>query len=560
MPQMDDDDAIQLARDLRLQEFGAGRTDASRAPSWSRSGRAAGHRRRPGDAAVLLLDGDEVLGHEELTRALTAAVAATASGVILDAYITKMISGEDTGLRPGIMPMPSVSKLLTKALVGGRVLDRAQQAEDDEAERARRSSSRTSEPVNLVAVDLLWLDGEWLLDVPLLERKRLLASVLPGDPTGARRACSSVRPIETWIGSWREHGLPGARVQGRELALPTGRGRPGLDHDTDAPPLRRRPDARLQGVAAVRGGTVGSMPETALTPAMREQIARLGEADIMVGIPSFKNAATIGYVVRAAQAGLVQYFPDLRPVVVNSDAGSPGRHRPRRHRYRAARLHRADPARPPEPQALAGQPDLPRDRRGRRQGRGAAHDLRDRRRAQGPGARRRRLRPAQHRARMDRAPVRADPQGRLRLRGAALRALQVRRHDHEHRHLPADPGPVRPSDPPADRWRLRGQRRSRPALPDARRLDRRRQQVRHRHLDDDLGAGRRVRGLPDAPRRQDPRPQGPGLGPRADVPPGRRHDPAAGREARRATGSTSRAATTSPPTASSGSSTRRRSR
>ncbi len=65
------------------------------------------------------------------------------------------------------------------------------------------------------------------------------------------------------------------------------------------------------------------MPETSLTPAVRDQIARLGKADIMVGIPSFKNAATIGYVVRAAQAGLVQYFPDLAPVVVNSDAGSP---------------------------------------------------------------------------------------------------------------------------------------------------------------------------------------------------------------------------------------------
>jgi hypothetical protein len=60
-----------------------------------------------------------------------------------------------------------------------------------------------------------------------------------------------------------------------------------------------------------------------LTPAIRDQIARLGHADIMVGIPSFKNAATIGYVVRAAQAGLVQYFPDLRPVLINSDAGSP---------------------------------------------------------------------------------------------------------------------------------------------------------------------------------------------------------------------------------------------
>ncbi|HEY8988794.1 MAG TPA: hypothetical protein VIM39_07205, partial [Candidatus Limnocylindrales bacterium] len=65
------------------------------------------------------------------------------------------------------------------------------------------------------------------------------------------------------------------------------------------------------------------MPAPALTPAVREEISRLGHADIMVGIPSFKNAATIGYVVRAAQAGLVQYFPDLKPVLVNSDAGSP---------------------------------------------------------------------------------------------------------------------------------------------------------------------------------------------------------------------------------------------
>ncbi len=65
------------------------------------------------------------------------------------------------------------------------------------------------------------------------------------------------------------------------------------------------------------------MPATTLTPAIRDEIARLGRADIMVGIPSFKSAATIGYVVRAAHAGLVQYFPDLKPVLVNSDAGSP---------------------------------------------------------------------------------------------------------------------------------------------------------------------------------------------------------------------------------------------
>ncbi|MDQ3870935.1 MAG: glycosyl transferase family 2 [Chloroflexota bacterium] len=65
------------------------------------------------------------------------------------------------------------------------------------------------------------------------------------------------------------------------------------------------------------------MPRATLPDAIRQEVERLGKADIMVGIPSFKNAATIGYVVRAAQAGLVQYFPDLRPVVVNADAGSP---------------------------------------------------------------------------------------------------------------------------------------------------------------------------------------------------------------------------------------------
>jgi len=65
------------------------------------------------------------------------------------------------------------------------------------------------------------------------------------------------------------------------------------------------------------------MPERALPESLAEEVGRLGSADIMVGIPSFRNAATIGHVTRAAQAGLVQYFPDHKPVLVNADAGSP---------------------------------------------------------------------------------------------------------------------------------------------------------------------------------------------------------------------------------------------
>ncbi len=68
----------------------------------------------------------------------------------------------------------------------------------------------------------------------------------------------------------------------------------------------------------------------------------------------------------------------------------------------------------------------------------------------------------------------------------------------------------------------------------------------------------RVRGLPDATRREGARPQGSGRGPRADVQPGGQHDPAADRAARRNRGWASRARTTCRSTASSASSTRRR--
>ena len=51
-------------------------------------------------------------------------------------------------------------------------------------------------------------------------------------------------------------------------------------------------------------------------------IAQIGGADIVVGIPSYNNASTIGHVVTATQAGLEKYFPQYRAVIVNSDGGS----------------------------------------------------------------------------------------------------------------------------------------------------------------------------------------------------------------------------------------------
>jgi len=57
----------------------------------------------------------------------------------------------------------------------------------------------------------------------------------------------------------------------------------------------------------------------------KDVVDRLGEiksADILVGIPSFNNAGTIGHVVNAVQAGLAKYFPDRKAVLIDSDGGS----------------------------------------------------------------------------------------------------------------------------------------------------------------------------------------------------------------------------------------------
>jgi glycosyltransferase involved in cell wall biosynthesis len=51
-------------------------------------------------------------------------------------------------------------------------------------------------------------------------------------------------------------------------------------------------------------------------------VEAIGRADIVIGVPSYNNARTIGHVVRAIQGGLAKYFPKFSAVIVNSDGGS----------------------------------------------------------------------------------------------------------------------------------------------------------------------------------------------------------------------------------------------
>ncbi|CAN5128038.1 glycosyltransferase [soil metagenome] len=61
---------------------------------------------------------------------------------------------------------------------------------------------------------------------------------------------------------------------------------------------------------------------SALDERMREELRRIGRADLVVGIPSYNNASTVGHVARAVSTGLRGAFPGQRCAIVNSDGGS----------------------------------------------------------------------------------------------------------------------------------------------------------------------------------------------------------------------------------------------
>jgi glucosylglycerate synthase len=62
--------------------------------------------------------------------------------------------------------------------------------------------------------------------------------------------------------------------------------------------------------------------ESILTDEFLRQLIDVGEADVLVGVPTYNNAATVGQVVQAVRAGLLKYFPRERAVIVNADGGS----------------------------------------------------------------------------------------------------------------------------------------------------------------------------------------------------------------------------------------------
>lgn len=150
-------------------------------------------------------DGEPVDERPDIVAAL--ADSARADSVIVDGYLTKETAREAVGVDPGLVETPSMGKFMTQSFFGSR-RNRAQEVAD-RVEQVRMATSIDEEDeVGFVAVDLLWVDGEALLDVPLLERKRLLETVI-AESDLVRVGVFVRQPIDTWVSSWRALGFVG---------------------------------------------------------------------------------------------------------------------------------------------------------------------------------------------------------------------------------------------------------------------------------------------------------------------------------------------------------------
>ncbi len=62
--------------------------------------------------------------------------------------------------------------------------------------------------------------------------------------------------------------------------------------------------------------------ESILTDDFLRELINVGEVDLLVGLPTYNDAKTVGGIVQTIRAGLLSYFPRQRAVIVNADGGS----------------------------------------------------------------------------------------------------------------------------------------------------------------------------------------------------------------------------------------------
>jgi hypothetical protein len=199
-------DVISAARTWRPAEFGNRRAgdidEALVEPLWTGPRVLAVVQ---GDTASMTDEtGGRIEGREEVEAELVE--AAGGATLLLEGVLTpEPLQGVDEVAARDAVQVPTPGALATQMLVGDRLAKRGEMDARLGDLRRREFDNRAIE-VAFVAVDLLWIDDQSILDVPLLERKRVLESALR-ESRLVRLSVYVRPPIDNWLTSWRMFGF-----------------------------------------------------------------------------------------------------------------------------------------------------------------------------------------------------------------------------------------------------------------------------------------------------------------------------------------------------------------
>ena len=143
--------------------------------------------------------------YEDVAQEL--AEASRATRLLVDGYLTHQpIQAARRGRRARGRRQPCRAPRSARCGSGRSAGRRSRPEPTPPVESIERQPPPADEDVAIVVVDLLWLDDEPLLSVPLLERKRILESVVD-ESRLVRRGIYVRPPIDSWMGSWRSFGF-----------------------------------------------------------------------------------------------------------------------------------------------------------------------------------------------------------------------------------------------------------------------------------------------------------------------------------------------------------------
>jgi ATP dependent DNA ligase domain len=151
-------------------------------------------------AAIVDEDGVVVEGFDDITGSLVEMLRAT--GLVLDGFLTRQATQTAGLVGAWSDETPTMGSFI--GLRRNRAVDTLKLREDALAAR----DFSIDDAISYVATDLLWVDDTSLVDIPLLERRRILESVL-GESDLVRMGAFIRPPILSWVGSWKAQGFDG---------------------------------------------------------------------------------------------------------------------------------------------------------------------------------------------------------------------------------------------------------------------------------------------------------------------------------------------------------------